>query len=207
MAEKVKLGVSKWAKRDPFNRLISVIDIGSNSVRMVIFKGLRRNPKILFNERVLCGLGKEVSTHGKMDEKAMISALSTLKRFALLCNDMKVDVVEAFATAAVRDAKNGKEFVSLIKSNCGIIVRTISGADEAKYSAFGVISGFPKTTGIVGDLGGGSLELINIEDDKILERVTLPLGPIRLLGGNEEISAEQISHIKQTLKSVPWLNA
>lgn len=205
--DKVKLGIRKWTKREPFERLIAVIDIGSNSVRMVVFKGLRRNPKIIFNERVLCGLGKQVSSHGKMGEDAMIMALSTLKRFALLCNDMKVDVVDAFATAAVRDATNGKAFTALIKSNCGINVRTISGVDEAKYSAYGVISGFQNATGIVGDLGGGSLELINIENDKIIDRVTLPIGPMRLLAENSAISQEQIAYISEQLNSVPWLKA
>jgi exopolyphosphatase/guanosine-5'-triphosphate,3'-diphosphate pyrophosphatase len=203
---KVNLGEKKWPKREPFNRLIAVIDVGSNSVRMVVFKGLRRNPKIIFNERVLCGLGKQVSTHGKMEKSAMNSALSTLKRFSILCNDMKVDVVEAFATAAVRNASNGENFIASVKENCGIIVRTISGSDEARYSALGVISGFPKATGVVGDLGGGSLELINIENDEILDRVTLPIGPISLLGRDKQINGDQVKLIKDQLASVPWLN-
>ena len=205
MSKKVKLGIGKWALRKPLDRLIAVIDIGSNSVRMVVFKGLRRNPKILFNERILCGLGRHVSVSGKMDEEAMISALSTLKRFAILCNDMKVDVVSAFATSAVRDASNGKEFLSLVHSNSGFNVRILSGEDEATYSALGVISGFPKTSGIVGDLGGGSLELIHIENDKILDRITLPLGPIRLLGDAKKLNTKQLKFIEQELNQVSWL--
>lgn len=206
MNDKVKLGIRKWSLRKPYERLIAVIDIGSNSVRMVVFKGLRRNPKILFNERVLCGLGKNVSQSGYMDEKSMISALSTLKRFAILCTDMNIDVVDAFATSAVRDAENGKEFLSLVAANAGFKVRVLSGTDEAHYSALGVISGFPKASGIVGDLGGGSLELIHIENDKILDSHTLPLGPVRLLANEKSLNKSQIKFISQELDKVSWLN-
>ncbi|MCH8863469.1 MAG: Ppx/GppA family phosphatase, partial [Proteobacteria bacterium] len=146
----------------PAGELTAVIDIGSNSVRLVVFQGLIRVPLTLFNERVLCGLGRSVGDHGAMDAEAMDNALSTLKRFAFLCRDMKIDTLDVVATAAVREASDGAAFIAEVKRRTGLVAKVLSGAEEAALSALGVIAGVPEAEGVIGDLGGGSLELARI---------------------------------------------
>lgn len=158
----------------------AVIDIGSNSVRLVVFDGPQRVPLPKFNEKVLCGLGKELGTTGLLGEKAMADALAALRRYAALVHHMGIERVMVAATAAVREADNGSEFVSEIEQQCDLNVQVLSGRQEARYSGLGVLSGIPHANGLAGDLGGGSLELVEISDFRIHETATLPLGALRL---------------------------
>lgn len=198
-----KSKIKKPRKTD--QRLIAVIDIGSNSVRLVIYRGLKRSPDIIFNERVLSGLGAGLSTTGKMTEEAMNSALNALARFAVLCRDMEVDEIDPVATSAVRDAKNGALFVKKIEKKCGFRVNVISGKDEAKLSAYGILAGFPGADGLVGDLGGGSLELIQLKDGEPKEKISLPIGPVRVLDGAPGFSDEHIHFIEEELAKADWI--
>lgn len=191
--------------RPPKQRLIAVIDVGSNSVRLVVYRGLKRSPDIIFNERVLCGLARGVTATGRMDEAAMEMALAALGRFAHLCDDMNVDQIAAVATAAVRDSENGPAFVERIEKACGFKVRVLSGATEARLSAYGVLSGFPGARGVVADLGGGSLELAAIEGGKIVEKTSLPIGPLRLLTGLEKYTSHHAAEVAKALRTVAWL--
>jgi len=191
--------------RSPKNRLIAVIDIGSNSVRLVVFRGLKRSPDNIFNERVLCGLAAGVSRTGRMAEAAMEMALAELRRFAHLCRDMQVDQIEAVATAAVRDSENGPEFVERIEQQCGFKVRVLPGKKEAKLSAYGVLSGFPGAEGIVADLGGGSLELALLQGGRAVKKKSLPIGPLRLLEGAENYRPEHVRAVVSALQDVGWL--
>lgn len=184
----------------------AVIDIGSNSVRLVVFDGLFRHPQVLFNEKVLCGLGRMVGKSGLMDDEAMDHAIRTLGRFRLLLKTMRVTRYEAIATAAVRDADNGVEFAERVHRETGIRVRIISGKEEASLSAMGVISGMPEADGIVGDLGGGSLELVEVKAGAVSRRVTLPIGPVRLRGQYNNAALPILRDVKAALKSVPWLD-
>lgn len=186
-------------------RLIAVIDIGSNSVRLVVFQGLLRTPYDIFNERVLCGLGAGIESHGKMTGQAQEKALSALERFAVLCADMKVDEIAAVATAAVRDASNGREFVREIKKRCGFPVKVLSGSEEAELSAYGILSGFPGADGLAADLGGGSLELIHLSNGEIRDKVSLPIGPVRLLNKETIFTKAHIRMIKDAISGVDWL--
>lgn len=196
---------AKPAVRKRHDRLIAVIDIGSNSVRMVVYKGLIRLPHILFNERVLCGLGRDVTHQGVMNQEAMALATTTLLRFSELCRDMAVDHIEAFATAAMRDSRNGNAFAKEICQKCGFRVRVLSGEEEARYSALGVLCAEPDADGVVADLGGGSLELVRVKRSKVQERVTLPLGPLRLLGNRQTLRDKDLRHIRATIGEVKWL--
>lgn len=188
-------------------RPIAVIDIGSNSVRLVVFDGLQRSPQTLFNEKVMCGLGKDLGVTGLMSAAAVESACQTLRRYAAVIEDMACVAVRAVATAAVRDALNGPEFVARVEAETGITVQVLDGSDEAYYSALGVISGIPGASGIVGDLGGGSLELIRIDNGEMFERVTLPIGPVRLMGDPNSDSRSRRKAIDKALKSVEWLRS
>ncbi len=162
-------------------------------------------PDILFNERVLCGLGRSVGGHGAMDDEAMGNALSTLKRFAFLCRDMNIDAIDVVATAAVRDASNGPEFVTRVQQQCGFEVRVLSGEEEAHYSGLGVLAGIPGASGVVADLGGGSLELARIAGNKVGDGLTLPIGPVRLLAGKSKLRKQHLEAVEAALLSVPWL--
>ncbi|HXV73644.1 MAG TPA: Ppx/GppA family phosphatase, partial [Sphingomonadales bacterium] len=192
-------------KRSAKRRLVAVIDIGSNSVRLVVYRGYKRSPDILFNERVFCALGEGIKAAGKMRPKAMKRGLGVLRRFAMLCRDMKVDEVEAVATSAVRDAANGAAFVRKAKKLAGLKVRVLSGAKEAELSALGVLAGFPGAVGVTGDLGGGSLEITALTAKGIKEKVSLPIGPIRLLEEGRPYTAADVAAVRAAISSVKWL--
>ena len=159
---------------------VAVIDIGSNSVRLVVYEGLTRSLAPIFNEKTLCGLGREVQTTGLLATDAVAKALASLRRFRALCRIMKVGHVYAIATAACRDASNGPDFIATAERICGVRIEILSGPREAKLSALGVISGVYKPDGIVGDLGGGSLELIDVHGNRVGSGRTLPLGGLAL---------------------------
>ena len=184
---------------------IAVVDIGSNSVRLVVYDGLRRTPLPLFNEKVFCGLGRSVSATGKIDEEAADRTVATLRRFAMLLEAMQVDQVQAVATAAVRDAENGTEFVRKLSSESGFDVRLISGLDEARLAALGVLAGNPRASGLVGDLGGGSLELVGIGEARCGDAITLPLGPVRLQAQFEASVRARRKCVAQSFTRQRWL--
>ncbi|MET0634266.1 MAG: exopolyphosphatase [Xanthobacteraceae bacterium] len=175
---------------------IAVIDIGSNSVRLVVYEGLTRSPTPIFNEKVLCGLGREVQTTGLLAADAVDKALSALRRFRALCDRMEVAQLWSIATAAARDASNGKSFVSEAERICGCKIDVLSGKREAELSALGVVSGFHRPDGIVGDLGGGSLELTEVHGHRIKGGVTLPLGGLAL----QDVSAKSIKKAERIVK-------
>jgi exopolyphosphatase/guanosine-5'-triphosphate,3'-diphosphate pyrophosphatase len=159
---------------------VAVIDIGSNSVRLVVYEKMARSLISVFNEKTLCGLGREVQTTGLLAPDAVEKALTSLKRFRALCKVQRVGRVHAIATAACRDATNGPDFIAQAERICGVNIEILSGPMEAKLSALGVISGVHKPDGIVGDLGGGSLELIDVRGNLVRGGVTLPLGSLAL---------------------------
>ena len=186
---------------------VAVIDIGSNSVRLVVYESMTRNLVTLFNEKTLCGLGREVQTTGLLAPDAVAKALTSLRRFRALCRVMKVGRVYAIATAACRDASNGPDFIAKAERICGVRIDILSGPREAKLSALGVISGIHKPDGIVGDLGGGSLELIDVQGNRIRSGVTLPLGSLALqdLSHKSLKRAERI--VRNDLSDVAQLKA
>ncbi len=166
--------------RIDYGQPVAVIDIGSNSVRLVCYEGLTRSPTPIFNEKVLAGLGREVHSTGLLATDAVAKALAALRRFRMLCDRMQVGALWVVATAACRDAKNGKAFVTEAERICRTKVEIISGKREAELSALGVVCGFHRPDGLVGDLGGGSLELSEVHGHKVHTGVTLPLGGLAL---------------------------
>jgi exopolyphosphatase / guanosine-5'-triphosphate,3'-diphosphate pyrophosphatase len=159
---------------------VGVIDIGSNSVRLVVYEGLTRSPTPIFNEKVLAGLGREVQTTKLLAPDAVEKALAALRRFRTLCDRIDVPSLWVVATAACRDAKNGKAFVDEAERICRTRIEVISGKREAELSALGVVSGFHKPDGLMGDLGGGSLELTDVRGHRVQPGITLPLGGLAL---------------------------
>lgn len=157
----------------------AIIDIGSNSIRLVVYEGPRRLPAPLFNEKVLAGLGKSLAKSGTIDPEALAVARTALARFALLAREMEVSELRTVATAAVRDASNGHELIETARL-LGLDVELLSGEDEAIGAGMGVLSAIPDADGIVGDLGGGSLELVRVKGGQVLDRVSFPLGVLRI---------------------------
>jgi exopolyphosphatase / guanosine-5'-triphosphate,3'-diphosphate pyrophosphatase len=153
--------------RLPLGKPVAVIDIGSNSVRLVVYEGIARSPTPIFNEKVLCGLGREVSSKGKLSASAVESALGALKRFRALCDVLEVGDVKVVATAAVREAKDGPSFIRDAEKICRTSVEILSGKREARLAALGVIASVHQPDGVAGDLGGGSLELVEVRGDEI----------------------------------------
>ncbi|NTZ42441.1 exopolyphosphatase [Altererythrobacter sp. SALINAS58] len=157
----------------------TVVDIGSNTVRLVIYGGPPRAPQIVHNEKVSARLGRELSETGIIPDKAASMALDALRRYALLVEDWGVQDVTVVATAAVRDASNGREFLEAVRAT-GFAPRLLSGREEAETSAEGVLGAFPGAQGIVADLGGGSLELVNFGRGSVSHGISAELGTLRL---------------------------
>jgi exopolyphosphatase / guanosine-5'-triphosphate,3'-diphosphate pyrophosphatase len=173
----------------PKDKPVAVVDIGSNSVRLVVYDGLRRAPSPIFNEKVLCGLGKGIAVSNRLNDGAVARALAALRRFRALIRQMGVEETYALATAAAREAENGNAFIVEAEKALGQDIDILTGKEEAKYAALGVIASIRDADGVVGDLGGGSLELIDIQGNKLRDGVTLPLGPLRLI----DLSANTIA--------------
>ncbi|MBW8859356.1 MAG: Ppx/GppA family phosphatase, partial [Caulobacter sp.] len=155
----------------------AVIDIGSNSVRLVVYRLEGRAIWTVFNEKVLAGLGRDLGDGGKLNPEGVAQTLAALKRFRAVLEAVKPAETFIAATAAVREAKDGAAFVAQIRAETGFSTRVLSGEEEARYAAVGVLAGTPDATGVVGDLGGASLELIRLETTGAGLGVTLPLGP------------------------------
>ncbi len=160
---------------------VAIVDIGSNSVRLVSYESLTRALTPTFNEKVLCGLGRGVATTGFLSDDAVAKALAALQRFKALCRTMKIDDIRAVATAAVRDAANGPQFLELAEKAIGCPITLLAGPREAQLAALGVVSSIYQPDGVVGDLGGGSLELTEVGEGKIGRGVTLPIGGLSLM--------------------------
>jgi exopolyphosphatase/guanosine-5'-triphosphate,3'-diphosphate pyrophosphatase len=157
----------------------AIVDIGSNSIRLVIFGGPLRAPSVLFNEKLMAGLGRGVVAQGRLDPDSAAAALTGLARFAALLKLMKPGHVRVVATAAVREASDGPQFLKAVRA-LGLPAELLSGDAEAEASGLGVISAHPQARGLVADMGGGSLELVRVADGAVIEKVSLLLGAMRV---------------------------
>jgi exopolyphosphatase / guanosine-5'-triphosphate,3'-diphosphate pyrophosphatase len=193
--------------RIEYGRPTAIVDIGSNSVRLVAYEGEGRAPNHIFNEKVLCGLGKGVVTTGRLNDDAISKALTALRRFRLLCESMNVGEIHVLATAAARDARNGAEFLAAAEAAIGTPIELLSGAREAELSALGVVSSFFQPQGVVGDLGGGSLELIEVNGDSIGAGISLGLGGLALMDRSNKSIKTAAKIVRESLRKVPQLKA
>jgi exopolyphosphatase/guanosine-5'-triphosphate,3'-diphosphate pyrophosphatase len=134
----------------------------------------------LFNEKMLAGLGRGIVSTGKLDPEAVQRAVEEFRRFRALSEQAGSEQLYVIATAAAREAENGMDFIHRAEEILGTEIRVLSGREEAHYSALGVISGFHPANGIARDLGGGSLELVDVRGTSIGDGITLPLGGLRL---------------------------
>ena len=169
----------------------------------MVFNGPPRAPSVLFNEKVMAGLGRAVVVTGRLDEKAVQATLKSLARFQYIATLMGVHRPTVVATAAVRQASNRNAFLKDVQA-LGLDVRLLSGDEEAEAAGFGVIAGFEDADGIVGDLGGGSLELAHVSGGRVVERESFPLGVLRL-GAIRDLGATELrKQVKILLESKGW---
>ena len=182
-------------------RPVAVLDIGSNSVRLVVYERHARALTPLYNEKSACALGRGLAASGRLAYESIDRALTAIQRFALVTRLMRVGQVHVLATSAVREAENSKVFVDAVTEIMGAEVRVLSGEEEAHFASLGVISGMPDFVGVVGDLGGGSLELSAISAGHDSSGETHELGVIRLQddAGGSPAKAQAIT--RQRLKT------
>jgi len=204
MARKVtskKRRVNAKRSRKP----VAVIDIGSNSVRLVVYDGQTRTPIPLHNEKAICALGKGLEKTGKLNPDGIKMAYDTVGRFVKIARALGARNIDALGTAAVRDASDGKAFAKALSRKAKIDIQILSGKQEAQRSALGVLCGIPDAEGIVADLGGGSLELVKVGGRRMSEHTTMPLGLLRLseaAGGDRE---KALAIIDKALEKQKWV--
>ncbi len=185
---------------------VSVIDIGSNSVRLVVYEGISRAPTVLFNEKALVGLGRGLATKGELNAGAVEKSLACMHRFRAVSEQAGAVRMYALATAAAREASNGPAFIARVSEILGTDVRVLTGAEEAYFSALGVICGFHAADGIAGDMGGGSLELVDVRGREIGDGVTLKLGGIRLQETAGDSITEAVKIARKAMRDATLLD-
>lgn len=188
---------------------VGVVDVGSNSVRLVIFDGAARSPAYFYNEKILCGLGSGLSETGKLNPEGKQRALAAIRRFQTIANGMKMAPLSAVATAAVREADDGPAFREQVFQETGLRLFVIDGSEEARLSAQGVLLGWPWADGMVCDIGGSSMELAMVHDGKVGKRETSDLGPLKLRdlsGGKKAVRAyvhNKLEELKTKMGDIP----
>jgi exopolyphosphatase/guanosine-5'-triphosphate,3'-diphosphate pyrophosphatase len=183
----------------------AVVDLGSNSVRLVVFEGRGRNPVAIFNEKAVLRLGRGLQETGLLNVEAMAQVLTVMTRYHAIARAMHAEPFEVLGTAAVRDAANGPLFVAALQQRLpGVPIRVLSGEDEAELSARGVLCGIPDADGVLADIGGGSLEVVRLERGARGRAQTLRLGVIRLAerAGGDIARARAIAEAE--LDAVDW---
>ncbi len=189
---------------DPTSRALArvgVVDVGSNSVRLVVFDGAARSPAYFYNEKIMCALGAGLPETGHLNPKGRKRAVAAIRRFQLLAESMGIPPLTAVATAAVRDALDGPDFCAEVLRETGLKIYVIDGEEEARLSAQGVLLGWPTANGLVCDIGGSSMELAEVANGRVGRRLTSPLGPLKLSGisGGKKGLKKHISTILEDL--------
>lgn len=182
----------------------AIVDIGSNSIRLVVFGGPLRAPSLLFNEKLMAGLGRGVIARGRLDPESVANALAGLARFAALLKLMQPGRIRVVATAAVREASDGPQFLKAVRA-LGLPAELLSGDQEAEAAGLGVISAHPQARGLVADMGGGSLELVRVADGTVHEKVSLLFGAMRVAAIRSGGRGQLRKALRAATASQEWL--
>ena len=181
-------------------RHIGVIDIGSNSMRLVVYDDLSRAPFPRFNEKSITALAAGIDADGRFTDEACAGALRAMERFASIAEAMRVERIDVIATEAMRRAANGPDLIASIRELTGLTPQVLSGDDEARLAALGVVAGAHEPRGLVGDLGGGSLEVAEVAVDRVGERLaSMPLGALPVTALMAESFGDAKRHVDATL--------
>ncbi len=193
---------------DHVQRRSAIVDLGSNSVRLVVFESTGRRPVAIFNEKAVLRLGKGLEQTGMLNPDGVGQALDVMARFNAIARAMHADPFEVLATAAARDAANGPDFIrNLERRMPGVPIRILSGEQEAAYGAAGLLTGLPSADGTLADIGGGSLELVRLERGRVSRSASLPLGVLRLADRARNDVARAREVVETDLATLPWLGA
>ena len=184
---------------------IGIVDIGSNSIRMVVYDQQKRSPVPIYNEKVMCALGKGLATTGLLNPEGVDLAKDALRRFLALGRNMEISSLYIMATAAIRDATDGAAFARHLEDTYDIEVDIISGKKEATLGAYGVCASMYKPQGITGDLGGGSLELVKVENGQTLDHASLLLGSLRMIDESKGDRDKLRKLIEKRFNEMDWL--
>jgi exopolyphosphatase/guanosine-5'-triphosphate,3'-diphosphate pyrophosphatase len=186
---------------------VAVLDIGSNSVRLVVYEAPTRIAATLQNEKAICGIGRDMVSNGRLNAEGCAAALEALARFRVIAHGFKVESREAVATAAARDAANGADFIARAERAWGAPIRVLSGEEEARIAAEGVVAGIPEADGLAADLGGGSLDMVPVKNGKTGAAVTLPFGPLRLMDQSRGDPDKARNIVDKGLRGIEELSA
>ena len=186
---------------------VAIVDIGSNSVRLVVYESQCRVAATLQNEKSICGIGRDMVSTGRLHPEGCIAALEALSRFRMIADGLNVEHRDAVATAAARDASNGAEFIRRAEAAWGRPIRILAGEDEARIAAEGVVAGIPDADGLAADLGGGSLDMVSVKDGQTGAAFTLPIGPLRLMDQSKGDPDRARDIVDKGLKNIAGLSA
>ncbi|MCX7280071.1 MAG: Ppx/GppA family phosphatase [Alphaproteobacteria bacterium] len=186
---------------------VAIVDIGSNSVRLVVYEAQNRVAATLQNEKSICAIGRDMVTTGCLHAEGCAAALEALARFRLIADGLNVEIRDAVATAAARDASNGAEFIRRAEAAWGRPIRILAGEEEARIAAEGVVAGIPDADGLAADLGGGSLDMVSVKGGKTGNAYTLPFGPLRLMDQSKGDPDKARDIVDRGLKNIPGLSA
>ena len=184
---------------------MAIVDIGSNSVRLVVYESQSRVAATLQNEKSICAIGRDMVTSGRLHAEGCAAALEALSRFRMIADGLNVDARDAVATAAARDASNGPEFIARAERAWGRPIRILAGEDEARIAAEGVVAGIPDADGLAADLGGGSLDMVSVKGGNTGNAYTLPFGPLRLMDQSKGDPDKARDIVDKGLKGIPDL--
>jgi len=185
---------------------IGIIDIGSNSIRLVVYDQQKRSPVAIYNEKVMCALGKGLATTGMLNPDGVELARAALRRFLAMGRNMEINSLHVMATAAIRDAQDGPNFARYLEETYDIDVDIITGKKEAKLGAYGVCSSMFRPQGVTGDLGGGSLELVKVDEGQIADHASLPLGSLRMIDESKGDRDKLHKIIEKRFADLKWLD-
>ncbi len=202
MAQRPNFELSEQPFRDG---RIGIIDIGSNSIRLVVYDQQKRSPVPIYNEKVMCALGKGLATTGMLNPEGVELAKQALKRFLAMGRNMEITSLYVMATAAIRDAKDGPSFAKYLEETYDIDVDIISGKKEAKLGAYGICSSMYRPQGVTGDLGGGSLELVRVDDGQIADHASLPIGSLRMIDESKGDRDKLRKLVEKRFADLKWL--
>jgi exopolyphosphatase/guanosine-5'-triphosphate,3'-diphosphate pyrophosphatase len=186
---------------------VAIVDIGSNSVRLVVYEAQTRIAASLQNEKSICGIGRDMVSTGRLHAEGCDAALEALSRFRMIADGLCVEHRDAVATAAARDAGNGAEFIRRAEQSWGRPIRILAGEDEARIAAEGVVAGIPEADGLAADLGGGSLDMVSVKAGKTGAAFTLPFGPLRLMDQSKGDPDKARDIVDKGLKNLPGISA
>jgi exopolyphosphatase/guanosine-5'-triphosphate,3'-diphosphate pyrophosphatase len=186
---------------------VAIVDIGSNSVRLVIYESQNRIAATLQNEKSICAIGRDMVTTGRLHAEGCAAALEALSRFRMIADGLNVEARDAVATAAARDASNGAEFIRKAEAAWGRPIRVLAGEDEARIAAEGVVAGIPDADGLAADLGGGSLDMVSVKGGQTGAAYTMPFGPLRLMDQSKGDPDKARDIVDKGLKNIPGLSA